>query len=154
MTTSSSGLYGNFGQSNYSAAKMALVGLMQTLGLEGEKYNIRVNCIAPTAATRMLEGLLPETSLEALAPSAVSPAIAVLVSEEAPNKMIICAGAGSFEAAHITLTQGIHLGTGDEVAHNLVQHLSELSDRTNEIVPTMGAAQGNLELQKAGLSGD
>ncbi|MBW3039168.1 SDR family NAD(P)-dependent oxidoreductase, partial [Acinetobacter baumannii] len=66
MTTSSSGLYGNLGQSNYSAAKMALVGLMQTLGLEGEKYNIRVNCIAPTAATRMLEGLLPETSLEAL----------------------------------------------------------------------------------------
>lgn len=154
MTTSSSGLYGNFGQSNYSAAKMALVGLMQTLGLEGEKYNIRVNCIAPTAATRMLEGLLPETSLKALAPSAVSPAIAVLVSEEAPNKMIICAGAGSFEAAHITLTQGIHLGTGDEVVHNLVQHLSELTDRSNEIVPTMGAAQGNLELQKAGLSGD
>ncbi|MFH4233954.1 3-hydroxyacyl-CoA dehydrogenase, partial [Acinetobacter baumannii] len=81
-------------------------------------------------------GLLPETSLKALAPSAVSPAIAVLVSEEAPNKMIICAGAGSFEAAHITLTQGIHLGTGDEVVHNLVQHLSELTDRTNEIVPT------------------
>ncbi|MDR0068640.1 SDR family NAD(P)-dependent oxidoreductase, partial [Acinetobacter sp. 11520] len=70
----SSGLYGNFGQSNYSAAKMALVGLMQTLALEGEKSNVRVNCLAPTAATRMLEGLLPEEALKALVPSAVSPA--------------------------------------------------------------------------------
>lgn len=151
MTTSSSGLYGNFGQSNYSAAKMALVGLMQTLSLEGEKYNVRVNCLAPTAATRMLEGLLPEESLKALAPSAVSPAVAVLVSEDAPTRMILCAGAGSFEAAHITMTQGIHIGTGDDTCHVLEEKLAQVSDRKGEFIPATGFAQGNLELNKAGL---
>lgn len=151
MTTSSSGLYGNFGQSNYGAAKMALVGLMQTLALEGEKYNIRVNCIAPTAATRMLEGLLPEASLKALEPRAVSPAIAALVTEDAPTKMVLCAGAGSFEAAHITLTQGIYLGINDDVPHILSTRLSEVADRTNDIVPVQGSTQGDLELRKAGL---
>lgn len=151
MTTSSSGLYGNFGQSNYGAAKMALVGLMQTLALEGEKYNIRVNCIAPTAATRMLEGLLPEASLKALEPRAVSPAIAALVAEDAPTKMVLCAGAGSFEAAHITLTQGIYLGINDDVPHILSTRLSEVADRTNDIVPVQGSTQGDLELRKAGL---
>jgi NAD(P)-dependent dehydrogenase (short-subunit alcohol dehydrogenase family) len=78
MTTSSSGLYGNFGQSNYGAAKMALVGLMQTLALEGEKSNIRVNCLAPTAATRMTENLFPADMLEAFSPGAVVPAMLVL----------------------------------------------------------------------------
>lgn len=151
MTTSSSGLYGNFGQSNYSAAKMALVGLMQTLSLEGEKHNVRVNCLAPTAATRMLEGLLPEASLKALAPSAVSPAVAVLVSEDAPTRMILCAGAGSFEAAHITMTQGIYIGTGDDTCHVLATKLAEVSDRNGEFIPATGFAQGNLELNKAGL---
>lgn len=152
MITSSSGLYGNFGQSNYSAAKMALVGLMQTLGLEGEKYNIRVNCLAPTAATRMLEGLMPEAALNALAPKAVSPAIAALVAEDAPTKMVICAGAGSFEAAHITMTQGIYLGTDEDVPHILAERLNEVVDRNGETVPKMGFAQGDLELRKAGLS--
>ena len=115
MTTSSSGLYGNFGQANYGAAKMALAGLMQTLSIEGEKYGIRVNCLAPTAATRMTEGLMPQAVLDALQPQAVSPAMLVLASEDAPNRTILCAGAGSFEAAHITLTQGVHLGTGAQV---------------------------------------
>lgn len=151
MTTSSSGLYGNFGQSNYSAAKMALVGLMQTLGLEGEKYNIHVNCIAPTAATRMLEGILPEAALKALEPKAVSPSIAVLVAEDAPNKTILCAGAGSFESAHITMTQGIHLGIGEDVPHQLHTRLNEITDRTKDIVPRQGFEQADLELQKAGL---
>ncbi|QER40233.1 SDR family NAD(P)-dependent oxidoreductase [Acinetobacter suaedae] len=151
MTTSSSGLYGNFGQSNYSAAKMALVGLMQTLSLEGEKYNVRVNCLAPTAATRMLEGLLPEKSLKALAPGAVSPAVAVLVSEEAPTRMILCAGAGSFEAAHITMTPGIYIGNDEQTPHVLADRLTEVSDRTGEFIPMTGFAQGNLELKKAGL---
>ena len=85
MTTSSSGLYGNFGQSNYGAAKMALVGLMQTLALEGEKYGIRVNCLAPTAATRMTEGLMPPEVLAQLAPEAVTPGLLHLVSENAPT---------------------------------------------------------------------
>ncbi|WP_434279212.1 SDR family NAD(P)-dependent oxidoreductase [Acinetobacter sp. CE-15] len=151
MTTSSSGLYGNFGQSNYSAAKMALVGLMQTLGLEGEKYNIRVNCIAPMAATRMLEGLMSNEALKMLSPSSVSPAIAVLASADAPNRMVICAGAGSFEAAHITLTQGIYLGAGVDIPYLLAKRLSDVVDRTGEMVPVSGFSQGELELLKAGL---
>jgi NAD(P)-dependent dehydrogenase (short-subunit alcohol dehydrogenase family) len=151
MTTSSSGLYGNFGQANYGAAKMALVGLMQTLSLEGEKYDIRVNCLAPTAGTRMLDGLMPEDRLNAFSPALVSPAVGVLVCEEAPTRMVLCAGAGSFEVAHITLTQGVHLGTGSEVTHALAQRLDHVGDRTNEFVPASGAAQGVLELQKAGF---
>ena len=104
FTTSSSGLFGNFGQSNYGAAKMAIVGLMNTLAIEGAKYGIRVNCLAPTAATRMLEGLLPEERLAALDPALVSPAVVALADENAPTKTILCAGAGSFEVSQITLT--------------------------------------------------
>ena len=151
MTTSSSGLYGNFGQANYGAAKMALVGLMQTLSLEGEKYDIRVNCLAPTAGTRMLDGLMPEDRLQALLPASVSPAVAVLVSEDAPTRMVLCAGAGSFEAAHVTLTQGVHLGAGPDIAHVLARRLPQVCDRTGEFVPENGAAQGVLELHKAGF---
>ena len=106
MTTSSSGLYGNFGQSNYGAAKLALVGLMQTLSIEGAKYGIHVNSLAPTAATRMTEDLMPQAVLDALKPEAVVPAMLVLVSERAPTRTILCAGAGSIESAHISLTQG------------------------------------------------
>ncbi|RQR52536.1 SDR family NAD(P)-dependent oxidoreductase [Burkholderia stagnalis] len=149
MTTSSSGLYGNFGQSNYGAAKMALVGLMQTLAIEGERYDIRVNCLAPTAGTRMLEGLMSADTLDTLSPASVSPAVAVLAAEDAPSRMILCAGAGSFEAAHITLTPGIHLGTGDQIVHQLAQRLDEVTSRNGETVPSSGAAQGDLELTKA-----
>src|SRR5690606_21764364 len=101
MTTSSSGLFGNVGQSNYGAAKMALVGLMQTLSLEGAKSDIRVNCLAPTAATQMTAGLMPPPILELLKPEAVVPAMLVLAHESAPNRTILCAGAGTFAAAHI-----------------------------------------------------
>ena len=86
MTTSSTGLYGNFGQTNYGAAKMALVGFMQTLALEGAKDGIRVNCLAPTAATRMTEGLMPAAVLEKLAPEAVTPGLIHLVSADAPTR--------------------------------------------------------------------
>ncbi|MBV8468365.1 MAG: SDR family NAD(P)-dependent oxidoreductase [Burkholderiaceae bacterium] len=152
MTTSSSGLYGNFGQSNYGAAKMALVGLMQTLALEGAKSNIHVNCIAPTAETRMLESLVAEDVLCTLSPSAVSPAVVALVGENAPTRMVLCAGAGSFEAAHITLTTGIYLGAGEEVSHLLAQQLGDVANRNGDSVPASGAAQGALELRKARLS--
>jgi NAD(P)-dependent dehydrogenase (short-subunit alcohol dehydrogenase family) len=152
MTTSSSGLYGNFGQSNYSAAKLALVGLMQTLALEGVKNNIRVNCIAPTAATRMLQGLLPEKQLAALHPATVSPAVAVLVAEDAPTRTVLCAGAGSFEAAHITLTQGIFLGAGAQVTDQLAARLPEVTDRAGETVPATGFAQAEFEVSKAASS--
>jgi NAD(P)-dependent dehydrogenase (short-subunit alcohol dehydrogenase family) len=149
MTTSSSGLYGNFGQANYGAAKLALVGLMQTLSIEGEKNNIRVNCLAPTAATRMTEGLMPEAVLKALEPEAVVPAMLVMASEDAPNRTILCAGAGSFEAAHITLTPGVHLGLSDDTPERLAAALAQVSERHGETVPLSGSAQGTLEVGKA-----
>jgi NAD(P)-dependent dehydrogenase (short-subunit alcohol dehydrogenase family) len=149
MTTSSSGLYGNFGQSNYGAAKLALVGLMQTLALEGAKNNIRVNCLAPTAATRMTEGLMPQEVLDALKPEAVVPAMLVLAAESAPTRTILCAGAGSFEAAHITLTQGIYTGLGADAPEQLAARLAEVMDREGEQVPGSGAAQGAVEVEKA-----
>ena len=119
MTTSSSGLYGNFGQANYGAAKMALVGLMQTLSIEGAKNDIRVNCLAPTAATRMTENLMPEAVLKLLEPGAVTPGLLALVADDAPTRAILCAGAGSFERAHVTLTQGIHVGQRADAAEQI-----------------------------------
>ncbi len=149
MTTSSSGLYGNFGQSNYGAAKMALVGLMQTLSIEGAKNDIRVNCLAPTAATRMTEGLMSEAVLAALKPEAVVPAMLVLAAENAPNRAILCAGAGTFEAAHITLTQGAWIGIGDQAPERLAEQLAEVTAREGEIVPLSGSAQGSNEVGQA-----
>jgi NAD(P)-dependent dehydrogenase (short-subunit alcohol dehydrogenase family) len=149
MTTSSSGLYGNFGQSNYSAAKMALVGLMQTLALEGARNDIRVNCIAPTAATQMLDGLLPPEELKMLRPSCVSPGLLVLVGESAPTRAILCAGAGSFEAAHVTLTPGIFLGDGLDAPELILASWSKIIDRAKEFVPENGKQQGRLEVENA-----
>lgn len=148
MTTSSSGLYGNFGQANYGAAKMALVGLMQTLSIEGAKNDIRVNCLAPTAATRMTEGLMSEEVLAALKPEAVVPAMLVMVSETAPNRTILCAGAGTFEAAHITLTQGVHIGLSSDAPELLAAKLAEVTNRQNDTVPLSGSAQGTNEIGK------
>ncbi len=149
MTTSSTGLYGNFGQANYGAAKLAQVGLMQTLAIEGAKYDIRVNALAPTAATRMTEGLLPEEVLAALKAEAVVPAMLVLAHESAPNRTILCAGGGAFEAAHITLTQGVYLGVGDTVPEQLAKQLAQVTHREAEQVPQSGAAQGTVEIGKA-----
>ena len=149
MTTSSSGLYGNFGQANYGAAKMALAGLVQTLSLEGQKYDIRVNGLAPTAATRMTEALMPEAVLRALAPEAVVPAMLVMACEQAPNRTILCAGAGSFEVANITLTQGVHLGVGEEVPEQLLHQLEAVCNRAGDLVPASGSEQGQHEVGKA-----
>jgi len=149
MTTSSSGLYGNFGQANYGAAKMALVGLMQTLALEGAKHDIRVNCLAPTAATRMTAGLMPEAVLKQLEPASVTPGLLALVAEDAPTRAILCAGAGAFERAHVTLTQGIHVGMGADAAEQVAARWDEISDRDGETVPESGSAQGTLEVGKA-----
>ena len=150
MTTSSSGLYGNFGQANYGAAKMGLVGLMQTLSIEGQRYGIHVNCLAPTAATRMMEGILPEEQLALLRPELVSPAVLALVSEQAPTRAIVCAGAGGFELAHITLTQGIHLPDPESSAEGLLAHWAQVADRQDELVPAQGFDQARHELKKAG----
>ncbi len=149
MTTSSTGLYGNFGQSNYGAAKLAQVGLMQTLALEGAKFDIRVNALAPTAATRMTEDLMPEAVLAALRPEAVVPAMLALVAEDAPTRTILCAGAGHFEAANITLTRGAWVGLGDDAPERLVERLEQVRDRTGEIVPASGAAQSTGEVASA-----
>ena len=148
MTTSSSGLYGNFGQANYGAAKMALVGLMQTLSIEGAKNNIKVNCLAPTAHTRMTEDLGAALPLEALGPELVSPGLMYLVSEDAPSRVILAAGAGGFERAYVTLTQGDY-ATGPDALEQVAERFDAISDRTGEIVPDMGAAQGIIELTKA-----
>jgi NAD(P)-dependent dehydrogenase (short-subunit alcohol dehydrogenase family) len=149
MTTSSTGLFGNFGQSNYGAAKMALVGLMQTLSLEGAKHDIRVNCLAPTAATRMTENLMPEAVLRQLEAAAVTPGLLALVADDAPTRTILCAGAGSFERAHVTLTHGIHIGNVADAAEQVAARLDAISDRSGETVPQSGAAQGALEVAKA-----
>jgi len=145
LTTSSSGLYGNFGQSNYGAAKMALVGLMNTLHLEGEKYGIRVNCLAPSAASRMTDGLMDAPALDRLAPELVSPAVLALVSQEAPSRAIICAGAGSFERAYIGLTRGVQLGRGRDVAERFLEKFSQISSREGEMLPASGPLQSQYE---------
>jgi NAD(P)-dependent dehydrogenase (short-subunit alcohol dehydrogenase family) len=149
MTTSSSGLYGNFGQANYSAAKMAVVGLMQTLSIEGSKYNIHVNALAPTAFTRMTEGLMEGPAAEMLRPEAVVPAMLVLTHETAPTRTILCAGAGTFEAAHITLTDGIHIGTNADSPERLANSLELVLRRDCSVVPEAGSVQGRNEVGKA-----
>ena len=152
FTTSSTGLYGNFGQSNYGAAKMALVGLMQTLALEGAKSDIRVNCLAPTATTRMTDDIFPEAAKGFMKPEAVTPGLIWLVSEDAPTRTVLCAGGGGFEVAHVTLTQGGYLGSGDDVAERLAAQQNELRARTGEIVPASGFDQAEIELAKNGVA--
>ncbi|KMS56812.1 SDR family NAD(P)-dependent oxidoreductase [Sphingobium cupriresistens] len=152
FTTSSSGLYGNFGQANYSAAKMALVGLMQTLAIEGERSNIRVNCLAPSAATSMTNGLYSQEALAGLDATMVSPAIVALAAEDAPTRRIILAGAGSFEQANITMTQGIFLGTDEDSADRLLTSMDKLADRTGEMVPQSGGEQYQYEVERAQLA--
>lgn len=152
MTTSSSGLYGNFGQANYGAAKMALVGLMQTLAIEGEKYGVQVNCLAPTAATQMTHGVLSEESLALLDPAHVSPGLLALVGDEAPTRTILCAGAGHFACANVTLTQGRQIGSRETAGEQVIAHWAEISDRTGEIVPAYGFTQAERELAGAGLA--
>jgi NAD(P)-dependent dehydrogenase (short-subunit alcohol dehydrogenase family) len=147
MTASSTGLFGNFGQANYGAAKLALAGLTKTLYLEGAKNNIKVNTIAPVAGTRMTEDLFPPEAFAAFAPEKVVPAALYLVSEDSPTNAIIGAGAGVFQAAYVTLTQGALL-TGDDLSpEGVAAHWAEITDRTGEITPQSGAEQSMLILK-------
>src|ERR1700712_836628 len=121
VTTSSTGLYGNFGQTNYGAAKLSLVGFMNTLKLEGAKDNIKVNAICPVAGTRMTENLMPPNILAMLKPEYVTPAVVYLVSEDAPTGVIMTAAASVFAVAQLVETDGVNLGhnaTADDVAAN------------------------------------
>lgn len=146
FTTSSSGLFGNFGQSNYGAAKMALVGLMQTLALEGANYGVRVNCLAPTAATPMTENLLPPDVIEKIAPELVSPGLMALVGEDAPNKTILSTGAGHYARTNVSLTKGVYIGGGDDACDAVLARWDEISERSGDIVPGRGYDQVEREL--------
>ena len=135
VTSSSSGLYGNFGQSNYGAAKLGVVGFINTLKLEGQKDNIHINALAPVAWTRMTSNLMPPEMEEALAPEQVTPAVVFMCSEQAPTGKIICAGAGAYAAAQIVETRGMYLGTAptaEDVADNWEQ-ISKLDDQAEAL---------------------
>jgi NAD(P)-dependent dehydrogenase (short-subunit alcohol dehydrogenase family) len=128
LTTSSSGLYGNFGQANYGAAKAGMVGLMNVLAEEGRKYNIRVNTISPTAATRMTEELLPPAARLLMKPEAITPAVEYLLSEDAPTRTVIGAGAGSFAVIRILESEGINLPESEWTPDAIAAHFAEISD--------------------------
>jgi NAD(P)-dependent dehydrogenase (short-subunit alcohol dehydrogenase family) len=134
FTTSSSGLYGNFGQANYGAAKTGMVGLMNVLAEEGRKTDIRVNIISPTAATRMTEELIPAPVLALMKPESVTPAVLYLLSENAPTRTILGAGAGSFARIEVIESEGVNLPeeewTPDAVAAN-IEAISDMSQARN-----------------------
>ena len=131
VTTSSTGLYGNFGQANYGAGKLGVVGIMNTLKIEGAKYDIRVNAVCPIAATRMTEGLMPQPMLDALKPEYVTPGVMNLVKEDAPTGMILSAGAGAFSMAEIVETKGAFVGQGDDLtAEAVAAKWDEITDKS------------------------
>ncbi len=149
MTTSSSGMYGNFGQSNYGAAKMAVLGLMNTLVLEGAKNNILINALAPTAGTRMTEDLMPEEIVKAFAPEAVTAGMLTLCDENAPNRFILCAGAGGYSSASIFETQGCFLPQNSQSPEAVRENWHELTDQENQASLASGAKQGEKFVMKA-----
>ncbi|BFM14518.1 SDR family NAD(P)-dependent oxidoreductase [Maricurvus nonylphenolicus] len=138
MTTSGSGMYGNFGQANYGAAKMAVLGLMNTLVIEGAKHNIKVNALAPAAGTRMTEELIPKEMFELMTPEVVAAGVMTLCAEDAPNRQILCAGAGGFASTHLYETQGTYIAP-DQLTPEAVQANTE----------AIYAREGEKEMQAA-----
>src|ERR1700746_1006135 len=128
VTTSSSGLFGNFGQANYGAAKAGIVGLMNVVAEEGRKNDIRVNTISPTAATRMTKELWPPQALKLMRPESITPAVLYLLSEDAPTRTIIGAGAGSFAVIKIMEAEGINLPQNEWTPEAIMAHFAEISD--------------------------
>ncbi len=149
MTSSSSGLYGNFGQSNYGAAKMGLIGLMNVLAIEGAKYDIRINALAPVAATRMTEGLFPGQAAEILTVESVTAGLVPLVCDEAPNRLILCAGGGGYAATRIVETDGIYLTPDQQTPENVAARLDEITDMAEAKIFTQGGEQGMKFVSKA-----
>jgi NAD(P)-dependent dehydrogenase (short-subunit alcohol dehydrogenase family) len=131
FTSSSSGIYGNFGQANYGAAKAGMIGLMNVLHLEGAKNNIRVNTLAPTAATNMTAGLLPQQMLDLMTPESVTPAVLYLVSEDAPSRVILGAGAGTYAVTYITETSGLYLAESHRTPETIASRFSEIANPTS-----------------------
>jgi NAD(P)-dependent dehydrogenase (short-subunit alcohol dehydrogenase family) len=149
VTTSSSGLYGNFGQTNYGSAKMGVIGMMNTLAQEGAKYNIRINALAPTAGTRMTEGLIPEKAFELLTPETVTPAVLYLVSEDGPTRTILAAGAGSYAVAKIVETEGRWLPPEEQTPEGIAAHWDEITATAGERALNAGFEQTAKMLTKA-----
>jgi NAD(P)-dependent dehydrogenase (short-subunit alcohol dehydrogenase family) len=149
VTSSSSGLYGNFGQTNYGAAKLGVVGLMNTLRAEGAKYDIRVNALAPVALTRMTEDIMPEEAKGLLNPEEVTPGVLFLVSKDAPNGVVLAAGAGGFASTRIYETDGIWLPPGERTPENIAARFDEIRDPEGQQEFTGGSEQTMKFLQKA-----
>ena len=149
MTTSSSGMYGNFGQSNYGAAKMAVLGLMNTLVLEGGKNNIHVNALAPTAGTRMTEDVMPPEVLGMLTAESVTAGAIILCDEKAPTRTILCAGAGGYATASMYETEGIFVPKESQNPDEIVARWDELSDKTDHRSLESGGKQTEKFVMKA-----
>jgi len=148
VTTSSSGMYGNFGQSNYGAAKMAVLGLMNTLKLEGAKNDVKINAISPVAATRMTEGLMPPEVLAKLAPEYVTPGVVYLCSDEAPTGAILTAGAGAFALSRIYETEGVYLGEGGLSAEEVRDSWDQITAEPGQKAYFNGGEQGQKFFRK------
>ena len=152
MTASSTGLFGNFGQANYGAAKLGLAGLTKTLYLEGAKNNVKVNTLVPVAATRMTEDIFPEEAFKLFGPENVAPAALFLVSDDAPSNAIVGAGAGAYHSAWVTMNQGVLLPPEERTVEGFAAHWDQISDRTGDFVPQSGAEQSQailVQLQAA-----
>jgi len=149
MTTSSSGMYGNFGQSNYGAAKMAVLGLMNTLVLEGAKNNVRINALAPTAGTRMTEDLMPAEMANMFAPEAVTAGMLTLCDDDSPNRFILCAGAGGFSQANLYETDGIFIAQEQQSPELVREKWNELTTTEQQQALTDGSKQGEKFITKA-----
>ena len=141
MTTSSSGLYGNFGQSNYGAAKMGVIGLMNTLAIEGAAKGIHVNALSPTAATRMTEGLVPDEAMALMGVETVTPALLYLASRDAPQRTILTAGAGGYACAQIAETDGIWLDPTAQTPEAIRDAMAQITDQGTAKIYTQGAEQ-------------
>ena len=148
-TTSSSGLYGNFGQSNYGAAKLGIVGFMNTIKIEGQKNGVHINAISPVAATRMTEGLMSQEVLDQLKPESVTPGVVYLASDGAPTGAVLAAGAGVFALSRIYETEGVNLN-GELTAEGVRDHWAQISDEAGQQAYKTGGEQGQKIFRQLG----